>query len=550
MPITEENDKEKSDASPTSDETAVEPMLPEADVEPTIDAAQPAAAQVENEAAVGRPRRSRRILWSLIVLLIAVLAVAGYLQRERVRRFFATRDAAQTAGKKILYWVDPMHPAYKSDKPGTAPDCGMDLVPVYEEAAQTGVNLPPGTIQISPERQQLIGVQYGEAAQRYVSRTLRAVGRLAYDETGITHVHTKYEGWIEEVFVDFTGKLVAKGQPLVSIYSPELLQTQQEFLLARRGRIELAGSPYREASFGIGALYEAARKRLELWDLTEAQIQELERSGKPVRALPIYAPNGGFVTARNAFQRQRVTPETELYTISDLSRVWVIADIYEFEAPEIVLGQAAAVTLAYFPGRVYHGRVTYIYPQVDAATRTLKARIEIPNADFALKPDMYANVELKIDYGRHVVVPEEAVMDSGADQTVFVAREGGYFEPRRVRLGAKVDREYIVLAGLKAGERIVTSANFLIDSESRLKSAAGGMGMPGMSHDGGQNGQSKTVLEPAPPPKKEDHSQHKAAPVRRVEDHSQHQSPVKPTPTPTPKKPDHSHHEHEEEDRR
>ncbi|MBX3279081.1 MAG: efflux RND transporter periplasmic adaptor subunit [Acidobacteria bacterium] len=499
---------------------------------------------------MGRPRRSRRILWSLIVLLIAVLAVAGYLQRERVRRFFATRDGAQTAGKKILYWVDPMHPAYKSDKPGTAPDCGMDLVPVYEEAVQTGVNLPPGTIQISPERQQLIGVQYGEAAQRNVSKTLRAVGRLAYDETGITHVHTKYEGWIEEVFVDFTGKLVAKGQPLVSIYSPELLQTQQEFLLARRGRIELAGSPYREASFGIGALYEAARKRLELWDLTEAQIQELERSGKPVRALPIYAPNGGFVTARNAFQRQRVTPETELYTISDLSRVWVIADIYEFEAPEIVLGQAAAVTLAYFPGRVYHGRVTYIYPQVDAATRTLKARIEIPNADFALKPDMYANVELKIDYGRHVVVPEEAVMDSGADQTVFVAREGGYFEPRRVRLGAKVDREYIVLAGLKAGERIVTSANFLIDSESRLKSAAGGMGMPGMSHDGGQNGQSKTVLEPAPPPKKEDHSQHKAAPVRRVEDHSQHQSPVKPTPTPTPKKPDHSHHEHEEEDRR
>lgn len=547
MPTTEENDKEKSGASPTSDETAVEPLLTEADVEPRIDAAQSPAAQVENEAAVGRLRRSRRILWSLIVLLIAILAITGYLQRERVGRFFATGDATQTAGKKILYWIDPMHPAYKSDKPGTAPDCGMDLAPVYEETAQSGVNLPPGTIQISPERQQLIGVQYGEAAQRNVSKTLRAVGRLAYDETGITHVHTKYEGWIEEVFIDFTGKLVEKGQPLVSIYSPELLQTQQEFLLARRGRIELGGSPYREASFGIGALYEAARKRLELWDLTEAQIQELERSGKPVRALPIYAPNDGFVTARNAFQRQRVTPETELYTISDLSRVWVIADIYEFEVPEIVLGQAAAVTLTYFPGRVYHGRVTYIYPQLDAATRTLRARIEIPNADFALKPDMYANVELKIDYGRRIVVPEEAVMDSGADQTVFIAREGGYFEPRRVRLGAKVDREYIVLAGLKAGERIVTSANFLIDSESRLKSAAGGMGMPGMSHDGDQNGRSKTVPQPAPP-KKEDHSQHKAAPVRRVEDHSQHQSPVKPTPT--PKKTDHSHHEHEEEDRR
>ena len=454
------------------------------------------------------PAKKQPIIRWVVIFLIIGLAGAGYAYRTRLLKLISKDTTAQTAERKVQYWVDPMHPAYKSDKPGKAPDCGMDLVPVYaEENTAVKLNLPEGTIQISPEKQQLIGVQYGEVRYQPVSKTLRTVGRLTYDETKIAHVHSKNEGWIEKVYVDFTGKYVKRGQPLISLYSPELLQTQQEFLLARRGRDELSTSPFREAVNASASLYQAARKRLELWDISEEQINDLEKSGKPDKALTIYAPKDGFVLARNSFIKQRVTPDTELYTLADLSTIWVIADIYEYEASEIKVGQSAVVTLAYFSGRTYKGKVTYISPQLDNTTRTLKVRIELANPGFALKPDMFANVELGISYGKRLVVPQEAVMDSGAEQIVFVAMEGGYFEPRKVQLGAKVDNEFIVLSGLVAGERIVTSATFLVDSESKLKSAAGGMSMPGMSH-GSENKTPATNApptgKPALPPKQED----------------------------------------------
>ncbi|MBL8171895.1 MAG: efflux RND transporter periplasmic adaptor subunit, partial [Acidobacteria bacterium] len=460
-----------------------------------------------------RPKKRRSATRWVALLLVVGLAVIGYTQRARVQSFFQakTADEMTSVGDhsaaehkpqlKVLYWQDPMHPAYKSDKPGKAPDCGMDLVPVYEEGAGMQSNLPEGAFKISAEKQQLIGVQYGAADYKLVAKTLRTVGRMAYDETKIVRIHPKFEGWIEKVWVDFTGKLVEQGQPLISIYSPELLQTQQEFLLARRGREELAESTFRGAINASESLYQAARKRLELWDINEAQIAELEKSGNPTKTLTLYAPTNGFVLARNAFLKQRVTPETELYSIADLSTIWVLADIYEYEAPEVKLGQTVNITLSYYPGRVYRGKVTYVYPQLDSTTRTLKVRIEVPNPDFALKPDMYANAEVKIDYGRRLVVPQEAVLDSGSEQTIFIAHEGGYFEPRKVQLGAKVDNNFIILGGLKAGERVVTSANFLVDSESKLKSAAGGMGMPGMNHGGGGAANSK----PSP---QADHSQH------------------------------------------
>lgn len=507
-----------------------------------------------------RPKRRRTTTRWVVLLLFAGLAVIGYTQRARVLSFFKAQTADDVASGgdhssaghkpelKVLYWQDPMHPAYKSDKPGKAPDCGMDLVPIYETGVEAKANLPEGAFQISPEKQQLIGVQYGEAAYRPVSKTVRAVGRLAYDETKIVRIHTRFEGWIEKVWVDFTGKLVEKGQPLISIYSPELLQTQQEFLLARRGREELAESTFRGAINASESLFQAARKRLELWDISEAQINDLEKSGKPIKALTLYAPTEGFVLTRNAFPKQRVTPETELYAIADLSTIWVLADIYEYEAPEIKVGQTVNVTLSYYPGRTFRGKVTYIYPQLDSATRTLKVRVELPNPDFTLKPDMYANAELKIDYGKRLVVPQEAVLDSGSEQTIFIAHEGGYFEPRKVQLGAKVDNQFIVLGGLKAGERVVTSANFLVDSESKLKSAAGGMGMPGMSHGGGgAAGEKKAMPKEGPPTPQADHSQHQpgATPVpqTKVEDHSQHQQKSTPTPTPKTQAPDHSQHQ-------
>lgn len=233
------------------------------------------------------------------------------------------------------------------------------------------------------------------------------------------------------------------------------------------------------------SLYEASRERLRLWDISEGQIKELEARGSPIKTLTLYSPIGGFVLTRNAFEGQRITPETELYTIADVSTIWVLADIYEYELPMVRLGQAATMTLTYFPGKEYKGKVTYVYPQVDAATRTIKVRLEFLNPDYRLKPDMYANIELHIDYGKQIFVPQEAVLDSGNMQIVFVALEEGYFEPRRVRLGARVDTSYIILSGLTPGEKIVTSGNFLIDSESQLKAAMGLI--EGMKDDGQKN---------------------------------------------------------------
>lgn len=339
---------------------------------------------------------------------------------------------------------------------------------------------------ISPEKQQLIGVQYGAVEYQSISKSLRAVGRVAFDETKITRINPKVEGWIEEVYVDFTGKLVQKGQPLLTIYSPDLVQTQQEYLLAIKGRKQLGESPFGEVVNFSESLVESARRRLELWDITDQQIKDLEKRGTPTKTMTLYAPANGFVTTRNAFPKQRVAPDTELYSLADLSSVWVVADIYEFEAADIRLDQPATVTLSSYPGREFRGKITYIYPQVESTTRTLKVRIELNNKGFLLKPDMYADVVLNMNYGRHLVVPQEAVMDSGSEQLVYVALHDGYFEPRKVQLGEKVDNKYVVLAGLSDGERVVTSGNFLVDSESRLQSAAGAMGMPGMDHGSSQ----------------------------------------------------------------
>lgn len=386
--------------------------------------------------------------------------------------------------KKVLYWVDPMHPWYKANKPGIAPDCGMQLVPIYAEEESGGEMLPSGSTMINSIKQQLIGVTYGTVTDEPLKHTIRTVGKITYDETKIIKINPKIEGWIEKVYVDFTGKLVNKGQPLISIYSPELVSTQQEYLLALKAKESLSNSQFKEIASGSNSLFESTKRRLMLWDIPENEIKEIEKRGEPIKTMTLYAPNNGFVLTRNAFERQRVMPETELYSIADLSTVWVLADIYEYEAPLIKLGQTAITTFSYFPGETFSGHVTYIYPQLDNMTRTLKVRLEFPNPNFKLKPDMYVNVEFKVNYGNQISVPEEAVLDSGSEQIVFVAREKGYFEPRKVTLGAKVDNRYVILNGLKAGEKIVTSGNFLIDSESRLKSAMSGMA--GMDHGSGE----------------------------------------------------------------
>ena len=398
----------------------------------------------------------------------------------------ATADATpgKSAGeRKVLYWVDPMNPSHRSDKPGKAPD-GMDLVPVYAEEGEAAGSLPPGTVKISPQKQQLIGVQYGEVREQPISKTIRAVGRLAHDETRIARINPKVSGWIDQVYVNFTGDLVKRGQPIISVYSPDLVSAQQELLIAKKAKDMLGDGPFKDAGKSSIALYESARERLKLWDISEAQINRIEKTGVVSKALTLYSPIDGFVITRSAYKGMRITPETELYNIADVSTIWVLADVYEYEIPLIQLGQSATMTLSYFPGKTYTGKVTFIYHELEPTTRTLKVRLEFTNPDFKLKPDMYANVELKIDYGNKLAVPREAVLDSGEQQVVFVAREGGYFEPRRLTLGPLVGNQYVVLAGLQPGERVVISANFLVDSESQLKSALGGMGGGGGAHAG------------------------------------------------------------------
>lgn len=432
-----------------------------------------------------------RIFLVILALLAGVALGVAYGPRVVNRLRGATPPASPPAGhdmtamapageRKILFWYDPMHPAYKSDKPGVAPDCGMQLVPKYADEAEAMEGMPPGTVQITPVKQQLIGVRTATVQRERLLRTIRAVGRIEADQTKIARIHVKVAGWAEQVYVDFVGKLVEKGQPLFTLYSPELVSTQQEYLIARRGQKYLGESPYQDVAAGADSLLQAARERLRLWDIPEEEIKKLDETGEVSRTLTLYSPLAGFVMKRNLYPRVYVTPETELYEIADLSTIWVSADIYEYEVPYVRVGQSAIMHLSYFPGKTYTGKVTYVYPTLDPQTRTVKVRLEFPNPEFELKPDMFAEVELQIDYGTQLVVPSEAVLDSGTRQLVFLARPNGYFEPRDIKMGARVGDRIVVLEGLRPGDVIVTSGNFLIDSESRLKSAVAGMA--GMQH--------------------------------------------------------------------
>lgn len=384
-----------------------------------------------------------------------------------------TSASAPSGERKILYWYDPMHPAYKSDKPGIAPDCGMQLVPKY--ADDETAKMPAGTVKIAPDKQQLIGVRTEIVERQALVRSVRTTGQLTNDETKLAHVHVKINGFIDKVYVDYIGQLVKKGQPLFTLYSPDLVATEEEYLIAKRGAKNLGPSEFAEVSQGSQSLLRSTRERLKLWDITDEQIKKLDETGEVTKTLTFYSPVSGFVTDRKAFPQTAVTPDMDLYLISDLSTIWVNADVYEYEVPFVKVGQTADMQMSYYAGKTYTGKITYIYPTVDPVSRTVKVRIEFPNRNFELKPQMFANVQLKINYGKQILVPQEAVMDSGDKQYVFVVHEGGVFEPRVIQMGAKLEGNVVVLSGLNAGETIVTSGNFLIDSESRLKSAMSGM---------------------------------------------------------------------------
>ena len=370
------------------------------------------------------------------------------------------------------------------DMPGMGKEQQRKPAPV-EEAVGPETPLEsdgvPGIVTIAPERLQTIGVKYEPVARRPLEKIIRTVGRVAVDERKLAKVTIKFHGWIEQLFVSATGDHVKKGQQLFTIYSPDLVATQEEYLLALQGRKQMGESEFPEVARGSQDLLEATKRRFQLWDITDDHIRELEKTGKVLKALPIHSPITGTVIKKEALAGAHVEPGQELYTIADLSRVWILADIYEYELSFVKAGQQAAVTLSYDPSTVLTGHVSFIYPTLDPKTRTAKVRFELDNRDEKLKPDMYANVELRVTLGTKLAIPQEAIIESGQKQVVFLHHGGGKLEPRLIKTGMKTGEWTEVLEGLKEGEHVVTSANFLIDSESRLKSVVEGMGgMPGM----------------------------------------------------------------------
>jgi membrane fusion protein, copper/silver efflux system len=388
----------------------------------------------------------------------------------------------------IYWWLNqapaptPSQPAMENAANGTHRDHQANqATPDHSESAPPPqITILPNTVFIAPERLQTIGVRFEEAALRSLQRTIRTVGRVEIDERRLARVNIKFEGWIEELRVSAVGDHVKKHQILFTIYSPDLVATQEEYLLALQGMRQFGKSEFPEVARGAQDLLEATRRRFQLWDITEDHVQDLERTGDVLRTLPIHSPITGTVIQMAARSGAYVTPDTELYLIADLSQVWILADIYEYELPLIRLDQQATVTLSYDPQAELSGTVGFIYPTLNPKTRTAKVRFEVENAKEKLKPGMYANIELDIPLGTRLVIPRDAVLETGERQVIFIHHGGGKLEWRSVTLGVQTGEWVEVLKGVKKGEHIVTSANFLIDSESQLKSAV--RGMAGMKH--------------------------------------------------------------------
>ena len=377
--------------------------------------------------------------------------------------------------RKILYYRSPMNPSVTSPTP--AKDAmEMDYIPVYADADDAARDTPSGTVTIDPVTVQNIGVRTAVAKRSTLSHTIRAVGRVDFDEERLARLHPKTEGWIEKLRIDKTGEWVKKGTDLLSIYSPQLVSSQQEYLLALNNLKALESSPFKDIRQGAEELVKSSRERLKLLDVPEHQIRELEKSRSIKKSLHIHTPVTGIVMKIGVREGQYVTPATELYMIADLSRVWVYADIYEHELPWVRVGDRADMRLAAIPGSTFHGRVDYIYPYAEAKTRTIKVRLLFDNPLLLLKPDLFADVTIhawrQLDA---IVIPTEAVVRSGPREQVFVVRGPGKFEPRPVKLGLASNGDVQVLEGIQVGDEVVTSAQFLIDSESKLREATAKM---------------------------------------------------------------------------
>lgn len=397
-------------------------------------------------------KRSSDLLILLFIFVFWVLACAGSV--------LAQNHAGHRTSAAATEKTKASTPAEK--QPATGPP---------EEVPQ---------VEISTEQQKLIGVKTAKAAVRPLKKVIRTVGRIEADESRQATINAKIEGWIEKLYVNTTGVYVKKGDKLAEIYSPELVATQQEYLTALKWTKEAAADESvgdrakssevsRMLARDARATLDAARSRLLLWDISEGQIEQIAQTGKPLRSLTLYAPVSGYVTQKMVVSGMRVMPGEKMLDISDLSVLWVIADIYEYELSLIKVGNRASITVASVPGTEFTSRIDYIYPDLAPQTRTAKVRLKLSNVRGQLKPQMFANVEIKIDLGRRLTIPESAVIDTGIATVAYVDRGGGAFEPREVKTGLRADGYVEVLRGLKNGESVVAAANFLVDSEAQLK---------------------------------------------------------------------------------
>jgi len=410
------------------------------------------------------------------IALLAALAVAtgaGYWFGGR--RASVVHDTAATAaaapekgGRKVLYYRNPM------GLPDTSPtpkkdSMGMDYIPVYEGEEETS-----GGVKISDAKVQMLGVRSAAVERRALDAVVRATGRIEVDERRLATITPKFEGYVEKLHVNATGQYVARGAPLFEAYSPELLATQREYAIAVQGLAQVKGAEDATVA-GMKHLADSALERLRNWDVTDEQIAQLAAGGKPQRALTFRAPASGHVIERKATQGMRFMPGEVLYQLADLSTVWVIAEVAEQDIGRVRTGLTARARLDAYPGQVFEGRVTYIYPTLKADTRTAQLRVELPNPQGRLKPAMYAQVEIAAAGSPQLVVPSSAVIDNGTRRVVLIDKGEGRFEPRDVKLGARSDEFTVITEGVKEGERVVTSATFLLDSEANLKAALGAL---------------------------------------------------------------------------